>query len=124
MAAYPGKDHLVTVSSGVITTDGAGDGTGTIKAGFGEIMAVHVDLGTTTSIDVDLVSDSAATILSINSVVADAYYTIRSPAVINDGATAITNSFVPYINRGGDMTVTVANGGDTKTVTVNVVMKV
>jgi hypothetical protein len=124
MGALPGKYKLVSVSSGLITTDAGGDATATIAAGIGEIMSVSVALGTSVSADVVLTNEAGATVLSKTGIAADAEYYVRAGAVTNDGTTAITNSFIPYMNQGGDMDVTIANGGDTKTLTVNVMMKV
>ena len=105
-------------TSGLITTAANGVATTTIAGVKGDIEGVFVDMGTSTSAAVTVTSDKSAVVLNGPTVTADTFYPVRRNALTNDGSTAITNSYIPYINFGGDMTVAVASGGDAKTLTV------
>jgi len=114
----PVSQKMMSKSSGTITCNGSGVGAGTVAGVNGEVIGIFVDLGNATSVVATVTSDTAAVMLNGVTVSADTFYPVRRNAVINDGTTAISNSFVPYVNFGGSIVVGCTTGGSGKTFSV------
>jgi hypothetical protein len=99
-------------TSGVLTTDSGGNASCTINAN-GELLAVEVVLGTSSSATVSMTNDQAVSLFSKSGVNSSQQFV---PAkTMTDGTTPRSTPVVLY----GNNTLTIASGGDTKTVTVN-----
>jgi hypothetical protein len=86
----------------------------------GEVLGITATPGSgMTSCVLTITSDTAGVILNGVTVSAATFYKPRVSATTNDGSTAITNSFIPYI-VGGSATVAIASGVSAKTLTVTV----
>jgi len=106
---------IMRSSSGTITTDALGDGSGTIEMPSYTVKAIRafVDLGTSTSADVTIEDSDGISLLSVTGVTSDTEYYLVKERTIGSNTYGVD----PILSR-GDLTVTIANGGDTKTVTV------
>jgi hypothetical protein len=103
----------------VLTADGSGNASGTLYFS-GEVLGVTATLGESMANPVlTITSDTAGVILSGVTVASSTFYKPRVSATTNDGSTAITNSFIPYI-VGGYATVAIASATATKKLTVTV----
>jgi len=111
-------------STGTITTASDGSATKTSDLPLnGRIIAVIVDLGTATSADVKITPESYTgtnfEIFNVTGISADNIYYPKKQNVDKAG-TAISGEYTEYMVH-EKLTVTVANGGDTKTLTVKVI---
>ena len=106
-----------------LTADVSGVASGAITKVEGEIIGVLITLGSgMTSAVVTLTSDTGQVVLSGVTVSTTHCYVPRLPATINDGSTAVTNSYIPYI-AGGSVTFAIASGVSTKTITARIFFK-
>jgi len=108
---------------GTQTTDASGDASATSETRVaGIIKAIRVDLGTATSVDVKITptnnTDTNSEILNKTSIAADNIYYIKKQSV-DKGASDLSNEYSEYVND-GQLTLTIANGGNAKTVKVTV----
>ena len=109
------SSQSVTLSSNV-----SGVASSTITEAAGEIIGVQVTLGTgMLTMALTLTSDTTQVILNGITVTANGFYKPRVNATTNDGSTAITNSFVPYVS-GGTITCAIASATASKDVTIKV----
>lgn len=100
-----------------LTANVSGVASGTVYLS-GEVLGITATPGSgMTSCALTITSDTAGVILNGVTVTTATFYKPRVGATTNDGSTAITNSFIPYI-VGGSATVAIAAGVSTKTLTV------
>lgn len=105
------------------TTDSSGDATATSETRVsGIIKAIRVDLGTATSVDVKITptsnTDTNSEILNKTGITSDNMYYVKKQNV-DKGASTLSNEYSEYVND-GELTLTIANGGNAKTVTVTI----
>jgi hypothetical protein len=106
------EQKMFRTSSGLLTTDASGNASVTLTGVNGELRAVEVILGTASSCTVALADDHGVSLFSKTGVNANQRFV--PGATITDGTTPRS---IP-IALAGDLTLTIASGGDTKTVTV------
>lgn len=120
MAAVPTNyDNYVSVA---LTTDASGDVTGYASLPGGcFIEKIHIDLGTLASGAADVtITDNLTgeSLLALTNISADSIDYVRRNVQGNDGAD-ISNEYDKFYVSGA-VKIVVAQGGDTKTGTVNV----
>ncbi len=105
-----------------LTSSALGATTGNVEGVHGKVLGIYVTLGTgMTTATVTVANDLGDTLLNAKTVTANTFFPVADAPVSNDGATAYTNSFIPYINIGGDMAVTVASATAEKTMSVYII---
>lgn len=98
-----------------LTSNGSGAASGTISNVAGEIVGILITPGSGMSTAaVTITCDTGKVALSVT-VTATTLYQTRLNAISNDGSTAITNSFIPYI-AGGSVTFAIASATASKTI--------
>ena len=99
-----------------ITTTAGGAATPTSQHFNGYFIGFELVLGTATAADVTIADAAGVTLYTKTGLNASALHAVRVNAV-NGSGTAITNSFVgqPVV---GPLTITIANGGATKTLSI------
>ena len=116
-------NQAILKKSVALTTDGSGNASGTITGLSGEILGVYVDLGTgMSSAPLSVTNEFGQTVLT-KTFTTDGFIQPRVGVTTNDGTTAITNSYIPYINCGGSITAAVASGTASKSLTVYVLYR-
>ena len=99
-----------------LTTTAGGAASATSQNFNGWFTGFELVLGTATAADVTIADAGAVNLYSKTGLNASAVHVVRVNAV-NAAGTAITNSFVPQPVV-GPLTITIANGGATKTLSI------
>ena len=100
-----------------ITTANDGSASKTTPVQFqGWFTGFQLVLGTATAADVTIADSNSVSLYAKTGLNASAFHQVRVNAV-NASGTAITNSFVPQPAI-GSLTITIANGGDAKTLSI------
>lgn len=107
-----------------LTASVGGTASDSIAKVVGEIFGVQVTLGTgMTTADLTVTTDGGEVVINGVTVTTDKFFPVRHNAVTNDGSTAITNSVIPYLNKGGAMTAAIASATATKSLTVTIIYR-
>lgn len=103
----------VVVKSVPLVTDGAGAASATVRAGGVILRAIHVEIGTLSTPDIEITEEpEGTTVLSVVGVAADTRY-VPTMEGADDAGAAVTGSAlpVPVLDR---IQIAVTGGGDTK----------
>lgn len=114
------RKSVEKISTGLLTTTVGGAATGKISGIHGAIKQVEVVLGTSTSADVTIVltDNTAVKVFEKTSITASVIYPVGQKKTNYQGSAS--TDFYDDFYAHGDLNVTVANGGNALTLTVNV----
>lgn len=106
-----------------LTTDGDGDASVSIRAGGCRLLAVEVDPGTLEAFDLTVTDEpSGRTLLAAAAIEAAALYQPMAAGADPTDGTELAGAFAPAVVT-GRIEVAIANGGDTLTGSVTIVVE-